>query len=250
MQGVPGDRFGAFCPRPPFPPPFPPNCPVCPTGPQGSVGPMGPQGVQGPTGPQGPQGPQGAQGPQGVPGPTGPTGPQGAVGATGPQGIQGAQGFQGAQGPAGATGAPGPAGPAGAAELSAYALGGAQGTLNAAANTPIAFPSFVAQPAASVTQNAGTFTLVTPGTYLVTAVLNPPPSSALATDVVLRANGTPISSTQTRIANGDNAASYTLQTLVTSTGATTVSLTASGALALTGTTPEDTLASITFLRIG
>ena len=232
MQGVPGDRFGAFCPRPPFPPPFPPNCPVCPTGPQGSVGPMGPQGVQGPTGPQGPQG------------------PQGAVGATGPQGIQGAQGFQGAQGPAGATGAPGPAGPAGAAELSAYALGGAQGTLNAAANTPIAFPSFVAQPAASVTQNAGTFTLVTPGTYLVTAVLNPPPSSALATDAVLRANGTPISSTQTRIANGDNAASYTLQTLVTSTGATTVSLTASGALALTGTTPEDTLASITFLRIG
>ena len=211
---------------------------------------MGPQGVQGPTGPQGPQGPQGAQGPQGVPGPTGPTGPQGAVGATGPQGIQGAQGFQGAQGPAGATGAPGPAGPAGAAELSAYALGSAQGTLNAAANTPIAFPSFVAQPAASVTQNAGTFTLVTPGTYLVTAVLNPPPGSALATDAVLRANGTPISSTQTRIANGDNAASYTLQTLVTSTGATTVSLTASGALALTGTTPEDTLASITFLRIG
>ena len=134
--------------------------------------------------------------------------------------------------------------------ISAYALGGAQGTLNAAANTPIAFPSFVAQPAASVTQNAGTFTLVTPGTYLVTAVLNPPPSSALATDAVLRANGTPISSTQTRIANGDNAASYTLQTLVTSTGATTVSLTASGALALTGTTPEDTLASITFLRIG
>ena len=158
--------------------------------------------------------------------------------------------FRSAQGPAGATGAPGPAGPAGAAELSAYALGGAQGTLNAAANTPIAFPSFVAQPAASVTQNAGTFTLVTPGTYLVTAVLNPPPSSALATDAVLRANGTPISSTQTRIANGDNAASYTLQTLVTSTGATTVSLTASGALALTGTTPEDTLASITFLRIG
>lgn len=185
MQGVPGDRFGAFCPRPPFPPPFPPNCPVCPTGPQGSVGPMGPQGVQGPTGPQGPQGPQGAQ-----------------------------------------------------------------GALNVAANTPIAFPSFVAQPAASVTQNAGTFTLVTPGTYLVTAVLNPPPGSALVTDAVLRANGTPISSTQTRIANGDNAASYTLQTLVTSTGATTVSLTASGALALTGTTPEDTLASITFLRIG
>mgnify|MGYP002589654744 CR=1 FL=1 len=134
--------------------------------------------------------------------------------------------------------------------ISAYALGGAQGALNAAANTPIAFPSFVAQPAASVTQNAGTFTLVTPGTYLVTAVLNPPPGSALATDAVLRANGTPISSTQTRIANGDNAASYTLQTLVTSTGATTVSLTASGALALTGTTPEDTLASITFLRIG
>ena len=85
---------------------------------------------------------------------------------------------------------------------------------------------------------------------MVAAVRDPLLSSALATDAVLRANGTPIASTQTRIANGDNAASYTLQTLVTSTGATTVSLTTSGALALTGTTPEDTLASITFLRIG
>lgn len=41
-----------------------------------------------------------------------------------------------------------------------------------------------------------------------------------------------------------------LQTLITSTGTTTVSLTASTALALTGATAEDVLASITFLRIG
>ena len=84
----------------------------------------------------------------------------------------------------------------------------------------------------------------------MTAVLNPPSGSALTTDAVLRTNGTAISSTQTRIDNNDNAASYMLQTLVTSTGATTVSLTASSALALTGATAEDALASITFLRIG
>ncbi|MFR5785919.1 MAG: hypothetical protein ACLUHE_01455 [Christensenellales bacterium] len=40
---------------------------------------------------------------------------------------------------------------------------------------------------AQLPQSAGTFTLVTPGTYLVTAVLNPPPGSALANaDAVLR----------------------------------------------------------------
>ena len=101
-----------------------------------------------------------------------------------------------------------------------------------------------------MTQGAGTFTLVTPGTYLVTAVLNPPPGSAVNADAVLRSNGTAISSTQTRIDNNDNAASYMLQTLITSTGTTTVSLTASTALALTGATAEDVPASITFLRIG
>lgn len=211
---------------------------------------MGPQGVQGPTGPQGPQGPQGAQGPQGVAGSIGVTGPQGATGATGPQGVQGAQGLQGPQGPAGATGATGATGPAGGAALSAYAFGGVEGSLTAAANTPISFPTFAVQPVGAITQSAGTFTLVTPGTYLVTAVLNPPPGSAVNTDAVLRSNGTAISSTQTRIDNNDNAASYMLQTLITSTGTTTVSLTASTALALTGATAEDVLASITFLRIG
>ena len=158
--------------------------------------------------------------------------------------------MQGPQGPAGATGAPGATGPAGGAALSAYAFGGVEGSLTAAANTPISFPTFAVQPVGSITQSAGTFTLVTPGTYLVTAVLNPPPGSAVNADAVLRSNGTAISSTQTRIDNNDNAASYMLQTLITSTGTTTVSLTASTALALTGATAEDVLASITFLRIG
>ncbi len=183
MQNVQDDRFGDFCPRPPppFPPPFPPvppNCPVCPTGPQGSVGPMGPQGVQGPTGPQGPQGPQGAQGRRVPAGPIGATGPQGAVGATGPQGVQGAQGLQGAQGPVGATGAPGPAGPAGAAELLRLCARRRAGHVERGGQHTDCLPVLRRPARRTVTQNAGTFTLVTPGTYLVTAVLNPPPSSA------------------------------------------------------------------------
>ncbi|MFR8178371.1 MAG: hypothetical protein ACLVB5_15385 [Christensenellales bacterium] len=94
-----------------------------------------------------------------------------------------------------------------------------------AANTPISSSRSLRRPArcASVTQDAGTFTLVY-ARHLSgdrrAQPDRPAPRARGRTRGSLRANGTPISSTQTRIANGDNAASYTLQTLVTSTGAT------------------------------
>ena len=236
---------------------------------------MGPQGIQGATGPQGPQGPRGAQGPQGAQGATGATGAtgpqgaqgiqgvpgvQGATGATGPQGAQGIQGVPGVQGATGATGpqgaqgiqgvpgVQGATGATGAAELSAYASGSTAGTLTATANTPIPYSAFAAQPVGSVVQNAGTFTLITPGTYWVIATLNAPPQTNLNTYAVLRSNGAEIPSTQTRIVNGGNAVSYVLQTLVTSNGTTTVSLTTADTVTLTAQ-PADAVTSISFLRI-
>ena len=206
---------------------------------QGPVGPMGPQGIQGVTGPQGAQGPRGAQGPQGA---------TGATGATGPQGIQGVPGIPGAQGIQGIPGVPGATGATGAAELSAYASGSTAGTLTTTANTPVPFSAFTAQPVGSVVQNDGTFTLATPGTYWVIATLNAPPQTNLNTYAVLRSNGAEIPSTQTRIANGGNAASYVLQALVTSNGATTVGLTTGDSVTLTAQ-PADVVAAVTFLRI-
>lgn len=231
--------------------PFPP---ICPTGTQGPVGPMGPQGIQGATGPQGPQGPRGAQGPQGAQGATGATGATGPQGAQGIQGVPGAQGATGATGPQGAQGiqgvpgVPGATGATGAAELSAYASGSTAGTLTATANTPIPYSAFAAQPVGSVVQNAGTFTLTTPGTYWVIATLNAPPQTNLNTYAVLRSNGAEIPSTQTRIENGGNAVSYVLQALVTSNGTTTVSLTTADTVTLTAQ-PADAVTSISFLRI-
>lgn len=163
---------------------------------------MGPQGIQGATGPQGPQGPRGAQGPQGAQGATGATGATGPQGAQGIQGVPGAQGATGATGPQGAQGiqgvpgVPGATGATGAAELSAYASGSTAGTLTATANTPIPYSAFAAQPVGSVVQNAGTFTLTTPGTYWVIATLNAPPQTNLNTYAVLRSNGAEIPSTQ------------------------------------------------------
>lgn len=221
---------------------------------QGPVGPMGPQGIQGVTGPQGAQGPRGAQGPQGATGATGATGPQGMQGvpgipgAQGIQGIPGATGATGAQGIQGIPGVPGATGATGAAELSAYASGSTAGTLTTTANTPVPFSAFTAQPVGSVVQNDGTFTLATPGTYWVIATLNAPPQTNLNTYAVLRSNGVEIPSTQTRIANGGNAASYVLQALVTSNGATTVSLTTGDSVTLTAQ-PADVVASVSFLRI-
>ena len=85
---------------------------------------------------------------------------------------QGAAKFRGAQDRP-ATGAPAPQEACRGRSSTLCTLGGAAvGTLNAAANTPIAFPPFVAQPAAA-TQNAGVHALVTPGTYTVTAVPQP-----------------------------------------------------------------------------
>ena len=178
-------------------------------------------------------GSQGAQGIQGVPG------AQGATGATGPQGAQGIQGVPGVPGATGATGA---------AELSAYASGSTAGTLTATANTPIPYSAFAAQPVGSVVQNAGTFTLTTPGTYWVIATLNAPPQTNLNTYAVLRSNGAEIPSTQTRIVNGGNAVSYVLQALVSSNGTTTVSLTTADTVTLTAQ-PADAVTSISFLRI-
>ena len=231
--------------------PFPPTCP---NGMQGPVGPMGPQGIQGVTGPQGAQGPRGAQGPQGATGATGATGAQGIQGVPGIPGAQGIQGIPGVPGATGATGAqgiqgiPGATGATGAAELSAYASGSTAGTLTTTANTPVPFSAFAAQPVGSVVQNEGTFTLATPGTYWVIATLNAPPQTNLNTYAVLRSNGAEIPSTQTRISNGGNAASYVLQALVTSNGATTVSLTTGDSVTLTAQ-PADVVASVSFLRI-
>ena len=224
---------------------------------------MGPQGIQGVTGPQGAQGPRGAQGPQGATGATGATGPQGIQGVPGIPGAQGIQGIPGVPGATGATGAQGiqgipgvpgvpgatgATGATGAAELSAYASGSTAGTLTTTANTPVPFSAFAAQPVGSVVQNDGTFTLATPGTYWVIATLNAPPQTNLNTYAVLRSNGAEIPSTQTRIANGGNAASYVLQALVTSNGATTVSLTTGDSVTLTAQ-PADVVVSVTFLRI-
>ena len=224
---------------------------------QGPVGPMGPQGIQGVTGPQGAQGPRGAQGPQGATGATGATGAQGiqgvpgipgATGAQGIQGVPGVPGATGAQGIQGVPGATGATGATGAAELSAYASGSTAGTLTTVANTPVPFSAFAAQPVGSVVQNEGTFTLATPGTYWVIATLNAPPQTNLNTYAVLRSNGAEIPSTQIRIANGGNAASYVLQALVTSNGATTVGLTTGDSVTLTAQ-PADVVAAVTFLRI-
>lgn len=62
----------------------------------------------------------------------------------------GRTGLAGAARPAGATGATGATGPAGGAALSAYAFGSVEGSLTAAANTPISFPTFAAQPLAQL----------------------------------------------------------------------------------------------------
>lgn len=81
-------------------------------GPAGATGPQGPQGPTGATGPPGEQGPAGATGPQGDAGPAGATGEQGPQGPTGAIGPQGEQGAAGPTGPQGIQGPPGPA-PAG-----------------------------------------------------------------------------------------------------------------------------------------
>ena len=116
----------------------------------------------------------------------------------------------------------------------------------ACGNSP--YSAFSAQPVGSVVQNAGTFTLTTPGTYWVIATLNAPPQTNLNTYAVLRSNGAEIPSTQTRIVNGGNAVSYVLQALVTSNGTTTVSLTTADTVTLTAQ-PADAVTSISFLRI-
>lgn len=218
------------------------------TGPIGPTGPQGPIGATGATGPTGPQGPQGAQGPQGE---TGPTGSTGATGPTGPIGPTG---------PVGATGPTGPTGPSGAG-LAAFATGHTTGTVNVAANVPVPFGTFTMQPAGVITQNAGTFTLLSPGTYHVTAILNTPPRSRdhqscdsdndarFDTDVYLLVNGAVMPSTQTHLRATSDTGVATIQAHVLSNGTTTVGLAAADPLNLRGIHAADVLASISFLRI-
>lgn len=140
--------------------------------------------------------------------------------------------------------------------------------MNVNANEPIPFATFTAQPAAAVTQNTGTFTLVSPGTYHVTAILNTPACSnqndgernssccccrrcnqETETDVYLLVNGAVLPSTQTHLRTTENTGTTSLQAHIVSNGYTTVSLAAADPLAYTGTHATDVLASIAFLRI-
>lgn len=205
-------------PCPPPAPPFPPTPPepvpvpypvIGPTGPTGPMGPMGPQGVQGFQGPQGPIGPTG---PQGIAGPNGATGP------TGPQGIQGPAGATGATGATGAVGATGPTGPAGGISeyASFYATAPGDNATAIAQNGAVDFPS-----TATATANIGrltdsTFTLVEPGTYLVTFKVNTnePGQLAVALGGTAQTNATFGSASDNGIIEG--------RTIVTTTDANTV----------------------------
>lgn len=141
-------------------------------------------------GPRGPQGPAGATGATGAKGDPGAQGPAGATGAQGPIGPQGPQGPQGEQGPAGATGATGADGVLAVSYASRYndadnqtadaAPADAQvatltipaaATTLAETTTRITFPTVVTPVNTNdVIYDAATstFTMNTPGTYLVT----------------------------------------------------------------------------------
>ncbi len=247
---------GTNCP--PYPPyPVCPTGPIDPTGPTG-VGPTGPTGPVGPTGPTGPTGPQGLPGltgptgPAGLPGATGPTGPTGLIGATGPAGLTGATGATGPAGPIGPTGATGPEGPTGPAgtALSAFASGYTTGTVALAADEAIPFTTFTATPVDSITQDAGVFTLTTPGTYQVSAILNVPAVAGTTTNEVrLLVDGAPLPASQTAVTASATPTSVNLQGQVVSDGTTTVALALADAETLTGAAATDVLASISFMRI-
>lgn len=206
-----------LCPTPirPCPPPAPPFPPTPPVPPEpvpvpypviGPTGPTGPQGIAGPNGATGPTGPQGIQGPAGA---TGATGATGAVGPTGPQGIQGLTG---------ATGATGPTGPAGGISeyASFYATAPGDNATAIAQNGAVDFPS-----TATATANIGrltdsTFTLVEPGTYLVTFKVNTnePGQLAVALGGTAQTNATFGSASDNGIIEG--------RTIFTTTDANTV----------------------------
>ena len=108
---------------------------------------------------------------------------------------------------------------------------------------------FAAQPAGSITQSGGVFTLVSPGTYQVTAILNIPPTTNLTQDLYLLVNGAVDPSTRTHIRTTADVGSHVIQTFEISDGTTTVALASSEALDLTAADATDVLASISFLRL-
>lgn len=103
-----------------------------------------------------------------------------------------------------------------------------------------------------MTQNNGLFTLASPGTYQVTAILNTPPCTqpdTADTDVFLMVNGTPLPATQTHVRCGTQTTNTMLQAHVVSDGTTTIALSADTALNYNANRATDVLASITFLRL-
>ena len=123
-----------------------------------------------------------------------------------------------------------------------------------------------------MTQNTGTFTLVSPGTYQVTAILNTPPCTQrnprfnvshcdrccccdrgyddeTETNVFLLVNGAVFPSTQTHLRSWQHTGTTSIQAHIVSDGHTTVGLAAADALNYTGAHAADVLASIVFLRI-
>lgn len=109
--------------------------------------------------------------------------------------------------------------------------------------------NFAVFPTGSITHSNGTFTLVTPGTYLVTAILNIPQTTNLNTVVRLIANTQPIPSTLTHVRTTSDNGTHVLQAIVVSDGTTTVGFTATDALDLTAAVTTDVLLSIVFERL-
>ena len=140
------------------------------------------KGDHGPKGEQGKRGHDGKRGPRGHRGHRGHHGPMGVAGETGLQGIQGIQGVQGPQGVQGDQGVQGPQGEQGVQGLSAV-------------NVYSSYYNDVLQPviqngsilfnnssytSSDITYNAGVFTLVKPGSYLITFYINAEQATQIA----------------------------------------------------------------------
>ena len=109
--------------------------------------------------------------------------------------------------------------------------------------------NFAVFPTGSITHSNGTFTLVTPGTYLVTAILNIPQTTNLDTVVRIIANTQPIPSTLTHVRATSDTGTHVLQAIVVSDGTTTVGFTGADALDLTADATTDVLLSMVFERL-
>lgn len=137
-------------PCPPFPP-FPPEPPIPPIPPV-------PRYIVGPQGPQGPMGPQGIQGPIGL------TGPQGPQGPAGPSAVSAYAGF--------------------------YALEPTDNPTAIAPGGAVAFPNTTTASAGISQTSPTTFTLATPGVYMVTF-----DATTDAGQLQITLNGTPLAYT-------------------------------------------------------